>query len=1001
MNTYQPSFTAGEISYDRMASRNDLARNYIGLKTLENMFSYLQGGVTTRPGMEYVGSTKGNKKSKLIPFVISNTESYMLEFGEYNLVIWTYWGEKVVNQSGQETIVNTPYPLDELEKIKYVQNGRSMIITSPNIEPQILKSYSEKSWVMENLAIEKGPFGEINTDKSIKFKINQPGATSPKTINFVANGEGIHTLGLPINIQSAYFIVQTPGGMPRKFNGATEMPDAPLYLDGSTENKPVFLNIGDYKFKIPGWDGYNYGGIKGEDSLSGGPIGYEATITSPSGKKDGKDTLYGYDYPVLPSLIGQPGVGLLGAGMGGIYPYYGGKFRNAVRMSTDPTHPNYYPYFLESLKKNEGKSMVVDFGSLDVKFRDDPEVLLGRVGGATISGSINYIMSTGSTGSETRIECTIPFFTEDHLGTPFSMNNRVPDVTATTPNYDNGTSTSVSLQVFCYEKWNFRSSGYWSGMVTIDQYDEVSQTWVSIKRLNSTKSGSSFNESGTVDEPCLIRVINETSILFAVPNGYAADRDSLGKLTLSSQVTTQRGIGIIVSLLGMAVGGKFKYAIIRVVEPFVYGVFSDEWAESAWSKEKGYPSQVAFYENRLLFASNYANPNLLWLSKTNDIKRFFPSRIIKDDDYFNHPLPLPRASVIQSVVSMGELIVFLDDGEWKFFSSDGPLTPKSASSKVQSYNGSSYVDPLTINNKILMLSQNSTRVQEYAYNNNADSFLATDISLYSEHMFRRTKIESWAFQKDPESIIWMVKEDGTLIGLTYLKEEEIFGYHRHITEGKILDVESLKSEDGNEVWFVVDRGTKDNPRYSIEKFKYHMEFEPTFHDSYALDCFSVCFSENPTSNFKAGSANLSLRKKTCVALVDGNYEDGIEVDEFGAFDLSVPAKRVIIGLPFEQVMETLPFDLSGGSGQSSMDKQNPKSIMIRFNNSFMPFAEFNGDNKAYQLKFGNRYYGKPNEPFSGLSEAKSLPNEPDCEKRLKVFMKKPFPMTITSISAKV
>ena len=75
--------------------------------------------------------------------------------------------------------------------------------------------------------------------------------------------------------------------------------------------------------------------------------------------------------------------------------------------------------------------------------------------------------------------------------------------------------------------------------------------------------------------------------------------------------------------------------------------------------------------------------------------------------------------------------------------------------------------------------------------------------------------------------------------------------------------------------------------------------------------------------------------------------------------------------------------------------------MIRFNNSFMPFAEFNGDNKAYQLKFGNRYYGKPNEPFSGLSEAKSLPNEPDCEKRLKVFMKKPFPMTITSISAKV
>lgn len=1000
MNTYQASFTAGEVSYERMVARSDLARNFIGLSILENMFSYLQGGVSTRPGMEHVGSTKDNKKSKLIPFTVSNKESYMLEFSDYKIVIWTYWGDKVKNKDGEELILNTPYSKKELDQVKYVQNGRVMILVSPNIEPYSLRSVSFNEWSLSNFGIEKGPFSEINSDNSIKFKVAVPPETRSKIMNINVFGEGIHTVSLPINITGFSMTLSTPGGMPTKNQATSHLyPNAPLFIDGSETNKQAVATIGNKRYVALGHSSLSNVSIDGVTTPNVNGVRYYATECSPSGLENGQKTIYGYPC----NEFGKPGKGSYGAGMGGIGFYYGGLGTRGTTWSTS-TYGVSKPEdleLLEEVKRMEGKTISVDFGSLDIRYRDDPDVLLGKVGGGYGNVYAQYSVTGGSVGAETIIECNIPFFTHDHIGTTFSVNNRVPDNTVESANHNNGTKAPIALEVYCYDKWNFRSSGYWSGTVTIDQYDESSGKWITIKKITSTKTGSLFNESGTVDDPCKIRVVSTFDVTFAVPNGYQADNDSLGKLSLSSQSSTQKGIGVIISVLGEEIDGKYKTAMIRIVEPFVYNTWSDEWAESAWSKEKGYPSQVAFYENRLVFAGNHRYPNYLWFSKTNDIKRFSPSRIIKDDDYFNHPLPLPRSSVIQSMVSMGDLIVFLDDGEWKFFSSEGPLTPKTATSKVQSYNGSSYVDPITVNNRIMMLSQNSTRVQEYAYNNNSESFLATDISLYSEHMFRKTKIESWAFQKDPESIIWMVKEDGTLVGLTYLKEEEIFGYHRHITKGKIIDVESLKSEDGNDVWFIVDRGSEGNPIYSVEKFKYHMEYENSFKDSYVLDCFSLCLKDVPTSKFPSGSANVSLRGKKCVALIDGNYEDNISVDEYGSFEISVPGKRVVIGLPFKQTIETLPFDLSGGTGQGHMEKHNPKSVVVRFNNSFMPFVEFNGENRAYEFKFGNGRYGNANEPFSGLSEEKQLPNSPGMEKRMKIFMEKPFPMTVTSISVRV
>mgnify|MGYP001330769949 CR=1 FL=1 len=74
------SFTAGEIS-PRLEGRTDLEKYSQGLSDLTNMIVMPHGGVTRRPGTEYLGEVKSSAvKTRLIPFQFKTSDTYILEF---------------------------------------------------------------------------------------------------------------------------------------------------------------------------------------------------------------------------------------------------------------------------------------------------------------------------------------------------------------------------------------------------------------------------------------------------------------------------------------------------------------------------------------------------------------------------------------------------------------------------------------------------------------------------------------------------------------------------------------------------------------------------------------------------------------------------------------------------------------------------------------------------------------------------------------------------------
>ena len=179
-----------------------------------------------------------------------------------------------------------------------------------------------------------------------------------------------------------------------------------------------------------------------------------------------------------------------------------------------------------------------------------------------------------------------------------------------------------------------------------------------------------------------------------------------------------------------------------------------------------------------------------------------------------------------------------------------------------------------------------------------------------------------------------------------------------------------------------------------------------------MDCFSLVFPEEGNVVFDeerlvyiygSGTANPGLRSKRCCAIINGVVTYDVDVDEFGGFELDVFSERVILGIPYEQKFETLPLDLSGGSGQTNMEKTIFKKMMLRLYNSYLPEAGYYVDGeyqKLYDMKNTVEYFGLPNKPKNGFYTV-SGSSKFGLDNRVIVSMKKPMPMTILSIGTEV
>lgn len=265
-----------------------------------------------------------------------------------------------------------------------------------------------------------------------------------------------------------------------------------------------------------------------------------------------------------------------------------------------------------------------------------------------------------------------------------------------------------------------------------------------------------------------------------------------------------------------------------VIRDFAENTATAKWKLGAWSATTGYPKKVALDKDRLIWASSSSYPENLWASKVglytdhgSGVNHNGYEIDPVDSDALNLGLATTKVSTIQWIRSLSKLIVGTQSYEGWISSATGTgaVTPNSKQTSVGSWNGCGDSPPVLADNAILYLSRNKKVLRELIYSFGDESFSGNELTILSDHLTEIYNIVQMAYQGSPYKVVWMVRADGKLIGLTYDKGQKVVGWHYHETDGdfKACAVIPGGTDKEDELWVIVDRTVSGSTVRYIER----------------------------------------------------------------------------------------------------------------------------------------------------------------------------------------
>lgn len=233
---------------------------------------------------------------------------------------------------------------------------------------------------------------------------------------------------------------------------------------------------------------------------------------------------------------------------------------------------------------------------------------------------------------------------------------------------------------------------------------------------------------------------------------------------------------------------------------------SYKWARYAWNSVNGYPATVVYYQQRLYFAASSAYPQTIWASRTGDYKDFGKSNPVQDDDRIVYTYAGRQVNEIRHLIDVGSLVVLTSGGEFVATGDQNKvLTPSSFSLSSQGSNGSSDVPPIAVSNIALFIQEKGSVVRDLAYSFDVDGFQGNDLTILANHLFQKRSIVDWAFCIVPFSSAFCVRDDGKLLVLTYLRDQQVFAWSPQSSAGKYESTCGIGEGSEDAIYFVVNR----------------------------------------------------------------------------------------------------------------------------------------------------------------------------------------------------
>ena len=599
------------------------------------------------------------------------------------------------------------------------------------------------------------------------------------------------------------------------------------------------------------------------------------------------------------------------------------------------------------------------------------------------------IASSAASGSAT-LTASASTFVAGHVGSQWAIQwPRNSGAITTTIDANKTTTDTLDIQ----GSWTLTTVGTWIGTVRLlripqKEMDEDGGSGFTayevVREFNSLTTARNFTATGTEDERVglKLQVLNYSSNTSARVFLESTDFNSGGTVTINSVASGTSAGATVNKWLGSVITG------------------TTQWSEAAFSAVRGYPRAVAIHEQRLCFGGTAHQPNTVWCSKVDDFENFQLG--VGADDGLQFTVASSEGNRIEWMFSQKRLMLGTSGDEWTIGGADSgqAFSSTNVQAQKQSSFGSKTMRAILLNDVLLFVQRRGRKVRELTYNFERDGWVAPDLTVLSEHVTQGELVEL-AFQQQPDAILWAVRGDGQLVGMSYERDQEVVAWHRHTTDGEFESVATVYGLSGadDEVWLVVKRTINGQTKRYIERFKAdnRAKFEAqTKDDWWYLDC-AKRYSGTATATITGLS---HLEGKAVSVLANGAVQPD-ETVASGQITLDKTYTKVLAGLPYTSTILPMKFDFDLRDGPTRGRKKRINRVEVSLFKSLAGEASTNGTEWLwiYPRDFDDPMDASP-PPFSGDAEVVVAGDYSD-DSDIYLRQRLPYPFTVRALVVKL
>lgn len=361
------------------------------------------------------------------------------------------------------------------------------------------------------------------------------------------------------------------------------------------------------------------------------------------------------------------------------------------------------------------------------------------------------------------------------------------------------------------------------------------------------------------------------------------------------------------------------------------GNATTRWAAAAWSDVEGWPTDVAFFRERLWMARNYT----LWSSVSAGFDDF--SRLnfgeVTDDMAITLTIASGTLNKIQWLIADKELVVGTAGAEFVIgeYSNGSPIAPGNVRVRPQSQYGSRAIVPAQAGSSVLFVQRAGLKCREISYDEVA-GYSSSDATVDADHITQSGLVD-FDFAQEPDPLVWGVRADGKLACLTWNTEQRVRGWHRHIIGGTTVFVESVATMpaaegDRNEVWMMVKRTINGVTRRYIEYMdRPYQDGDPQNRQFYVDS--GLIYNGAPATTI---SGLGHLEGQTVDVLANGAPHPQ-RVVTGGAITLQAAYPVVAVGLPAPCKLRTMRMEAGAADGTAQGKTKRMHKMVFRFLNT--------------------------------------------------------------------